>query len=164
MGGSYKQARQFERAAIREKGTLVVNGENHPGTISRVGGGGVFFETALDLPRGQAVLLRFRLACFDEPILVKGEVRSRTEANVNGPAGLGIAFVDLDPKKQAQIVEFVAERGNVLCEVNGLLEDEELDVNRMRKLLASVDLDRIGSLDDLRARVRAGIQDLLERG
>lgn len=164
MAASYGQARQYERTAIRERGVLVINGVSHSGHITRIGGGGVFFEPAqpLTIEKTQSVLLKFRLACFDEPLTVKGEVRWVSIANDNHPAGAGIAFLDLDPKKQQQIIEFVAERGNVLCVVSALLRDRETDLTRLQKLLDKVDLGTVGSIDELKARVKAGM-DGIER-
>lgn len=163
MSASHRQVRRYERAPIRERGTLVVGGVSHTGTISRVGGGGLFFETALALDKGAPVLLKFRLACFDEAVVVKGEVRWVATAGGDLPAGLGIAFVDLDAKKRQQIVEFVAERGNVLCEVDEMLDDPDLDLPKLRALLARVDLDGADSLEEIRARVKKGLDGFFER-
>lgn len=154
MAASYQQARRYERAPIRERAILVHNGVSYNGVISRIGGGGVFFETPLELPRGENVLLKFRIACLDDALVVKGEVRWAAEEREDQPAGLGLAFIDLDPKKRARIVEFVAERGEVLSQVNGLLEESNADLARMKDLLAKVDLDSVSSLEDLRTRVK----------
>ena len=162
MSASHRQVRRYERAPIRERGTLVVNHVPHAGWVSRVGGGGLFFETPLKLEKGAAVLLKFRLACFEEPVVVKGEVRW-VAAGGASPAGLGIAFVDLDPKRRQQLVEFVAERGNVLCEVDEMLDDPEMDVGKLRALLAKVDLDGAASLEEIRARVKQGLDGFFER-
>lgn len=162
MAASYRQVRQYERAPIRERGTLVVNGESHPGTVSRIGGGGLFFETALPLSKGDVVLLRFRLACLDEPVVVKGEIRW-VSAPTAVPRGVGVAFIDLDAGKRQQIVEFVAERGNVLCEVDEMLDDPEIDLSQLRALLAKVDLDGADSLEEVRDRVKKGLDGFFSR-
>jgi len=154
VGASYSQARAYERAAIRERATLVFAGRSFPGAITRIGGGGVFFEGAAPLEKGEIILIRFRLACFEEPVVVKGEVRWVADPGGVHPPGLGIAFLDLDPKKRAQIVEFVADRGNVLCEVGEMLKGGETDLARYKRLLEKVDLGNIGSIDELKARVR----------
>ena len=162
MAASYRQVRQYERAPIRERGTMVVNGESHAGMVSRIGGGGLFFETNLPLTKGQTVLLRFRLACLEEPLVVKGEVRW-----VSGPGGtpegVGVAFIDLDARKRQQIVEFVAERGNVLCEVDEMLDTSDLDLPQLRALLAKVDLDGADSLEEVRDRVKKGLDGFFSR-
>lgn len=165
MSASHRQVRQYERAPIRERGTLVVNGVPQTGVISRVGGGGLFFECALKLDKGTTVLVKFRLACFEEAVVVKGEVRWVAAANGDTPAGIGIAFVDLEPRRRQQIVEFVAERGNVLCEVDELLADPdpELDIAKLRGLLAKVDLDGADSIEEIRARVKKGLDGFFER-
>ena len=162
MAASYRQVRQYERAPIRERGTMVVNGETHAGMVSRIGGGGLFFETNLPLQKGQTVLLRFRLACLEEPLVVKGEIRwvSATGAT---PSGVGVAFIDLDARKRQQIVEFVAERGNVLCEVDEMLDTPDLDVSQLRALLAKVDLDGADSLEEVRDRVKKGLDGFFSR-
>lgn len=163
VSASHRQVRQYERAPIRERGTLVVNGSSQTGTISRVGGGGLFFETESKLEKGTTVLVKFRLACFDEPVVVKGEVRWVTAGGGEMPAGLGIAFVDLEPKRRQQIVEFVAERGNVLCEVDDMLDDPEMDLARLKGLLAKVDLDGADSIDEIKKRVKKGLDGFFER-
>lgn len=140
-----------------------MNGATLNGTISRVGGGGLFFETSSKLDKGTSVLVKFRLACFEEPLVVKGEVRWVTAGNGGDmPAGLGIAFVDLDPKRRQQIVEFVAERGNVLCEVDDMLDDPELDLAKLRNLLARVDLDGAVSIDEIKKRVKRGLEGFFD--
>lgn len=161
MGASYVQARQFERAPIREKAVLVVNGVSYPGIVSRIGGGGVFFESSLQLEKGQNVLLRFRLPCLDEPLVVKGEIRWVSQRP--NPPGFGIAFQDLDPHKRDQIVEFVAERGNVLCVVNALLREGTADLSRLKKLLSKVDMNSVSSLDELRQKVKEDLGGFFER-
>lgn len=163
MSASHRQVRQYERAPIKERGTVVVNGVPHTGTISRVGGGGLFFETPLKLLKGSHVLLKFRLACFDEPVVVKGEVRWVATPAPGIPQGMGIAFLDLDPKRRQQIVEFVTERGSVLCEVDEMLDDEEMDLPKLRKLLSRVDLDGAESLEEIRDRVKKGLEGFFER-
>lgn len=164
MSASHGHARAYERAPIRERAALVVHGATHTGWVTRVGGGGLFFETPLLLERGEFALLKFRLACFDEALTVKCEVRWAARANGDQPAGLGLAFLELDPKKRQQIVEFVAERGNVLWTVSALLEDGEPDLEELRQLLRKVDMDAVTSLEDLRAKVREGMGGFFERG
>ena len=163
MAASYRQVRQYERAPIRERAVLVSDGVSYQGIISRIGGGGVFFETDLDLAKSDAVLVKFRIACLEEPVLVKGEVRWVAESNNEHPRGLGIAFLDLDPVKRDQIVEFVAERGNMLASVDSLLRARNADLDRMKDMLSRVDLDTVTSLEDLRARVRQGMLGFFDR-
>ena len=140
-----------------------MNGVSQTGMISRVGGGGLFFETPLKVEKGTNVLVKFRLACFDEPVVVKGEVRWLSGGGGDMPAGIGIAFIDLDPKRRQQIVEFVAERGNVLCEVDEMLDDPGLDLAKLRGLLSKVDLDGADSIEEIRLRVKKGLDGFFER-
>ena len=161
MGASYTQVRAYERTTLRERGVIVAGGVSYSGLITRIGGGGVFFESHAPLQKSQSVLVRFKLACFDEPLVVKGEVRHVSSGVDSKQAkGAGIMFVDIDPRKRAQIVEFVAERGNMLCVVSAMLRDGEPDLAQMQKLLEKVDLDSVGSIDELRARVKAGIDGI----
>lgn len=163
MSASYRQVRQYERAPLRERGVLIAGGVSYPGIIGRVGGGGVFFETELDLKKGDVVTLKFRLACLEEAIVVKGEVRWVAEENREHLRGLGIAFLDLDAARRDRIVEFVAERGNVLASVDSLLRDRNADLTRIQDLLSRVDLDNVTSLEDLRERVKTGMQGFFDR-
>ena len=64
-----------KRTALRERGVLVAGGVSYAGVVTRIGGGGVFFESHAPLQKGQSVLIRFKLACFDEPLIAKGEIR-----------------------------------------------------------------------------------------
>jgi hypothetical protein len=125
--------RQYERAPIRERGTLVVNGVSHTGMISRVGGGGLFFESPLKLEKGTVVLVKFRLACFDEAVVVKGEIR------------------------------WVAAPSREVSSGMGIVDDPEMDLTRLREMLAKVDLDGADSLDEIRARVKKGLDGFFER-
>ena len=163
MAASYRQVREYERAPIRERGILVSDGVSYQGVVSRIGGGGVFFETDLDLQKGDAVLVKFRIACLEEPVLVKGEIRWIAESNPEHPRGLGVAFLDLDPVKRQQIVEFVADRGNMLASVDSLLRDRNADLTQIKDMLSRVDLDSVTSLEDLRARVKQGMLGFFDR-
>ena len=72
-------------------------------------------------------------------------------------------FVDVDPITQRKIVEFVADTGNVLYEVSGLLTDKDADLTEIRNRLSGIDLTDVGSLDELREAVREEMAHYFDR-
>jgi c-di-GMP-binding flagellar brake protein YcgR len=75
-----------------------------------LGGGGVRLATDEDLPLGTVLLLRFRLPNVDHEMVMRGRiVLSFYKADVKRFFH-GIAFTQIDPADQAQIIQYVEER------------------------------------------------------
>ena len=168
VSASLKEAREFERAGIREPITLLMFGQRYRGIITRIGGGGIYVETDAPAERSYPVLMRFRLACFDKPMTFKGAVRwvsePRTQANgSHRPGGVGIMFQDMAPRIRRQIVEFVADSGDVVYEVSSLLGQDDTDIREIQTLLAKVNLDQISSIAELKKHIEREMDNYFDR-
>ena len=116
---------------------------------------------ATDAPAGirDVLVLQLFLPCLEEPLTVKGEVRWRAKESqtIHGevsPAGIGLMFLDMDPAVRAQIVEFVAETGGILYQIDGLLQENDPDITKIQQLLSSIELDRMNSVGELRSCIQ----------
>ena len=69
--------------------------------------GGLFIETERPLPLDEQVQLHFRLPGIDDSFKVSGRVAWIKEAGVEGPAGMGIEFENLDEGARLRIDEIV---------------------------------------------------------
>ena len=159
MAASYREARQYERASVNAPAALLLGSKRFKGRVTRLGGGGVFIAT--DAPAGirDVLVLQLFLPCLEEPLTVKGEVRWRAKESqtIHGevsPAGIGLMFLDMDPPVRAQIVEFVAETGGILYQIDGLLQENDPDITKIQQLLSSIELDRMNSVGELRSCIQ----------
>ncbi len=69
--------------------------------------GGLFIETERPLPLDEQVQLHFRLPGIDDSFKVSGRVAWIQEAGVEGPAGMGVEFENLDEGARLRIDEIV---------------------------------------------------------
>ena len=77
-----------------------------------LGGGGIRLATDEDLPLGTVLLLRFRVPDGDREMVMRGRiVLSFYKANEQRFFH-GIAFTQIDPADQSQIVQYVAQLAN----------------------------------------------------
>ena len=75
-----------------------------------LGGGGVRIATGEDLPLGTVLLLRFRVPGVEREMAMRGRiVLSFYKANEQRFFH-GVAFTQVDPRDQAEIVRYVTER------------------------------------------------------
>lgn len=167
MPASFKEARQYERAPVREPVVIMLHSRRFRGIVTRIGGGGVYVVTDAPADREDHILLRMRLPCFEKAVIFKGEVRwTSPERDVDGqyePGGLGVMFTDVEPRIQRKIVEFVADTGDMLYEVSGLLGEKDPDLARIQAMLSRMQLDTIGSVDELRELLRAEMNNYFDR-
>lgn len=170
MAASFREARRYERAPVREPVVILWQNHRFRGLVTRIGGGGVYVVTDAPTEVDDRILLRMRLPCFDAPVVFKGEVRwsspprTREDGSYH-PGGVGVMFLDVDPQIRQKIIEFVTDTGDMLFEVSGLLDNRDPDVARIQAMLSRVSLDTIGSLDELRSRLRAELdQYFRDRG
>jgi c-di-GMP-binding flagellar brake protein YcgR len=78
-----------------------------------LGGGGVRLATDEDLPLGAVLLLRFRVPSADRELVVRGRiVLSFYNANERRYFH-GIAFTQIDPRDQTEIVRYVEDLARV---------------------------------------------------
>jgi uncharacterized protein (TIGR02266 family) len=74
------------------------------GNLSR---GGIYLDQTIPMPIGTAVKLRLTLPEDDEAITVSGTIVSIATSQT---FGMGVKFVDVDPKTQARLDGFVERR------------------------------------------------------
>lgn len=75
--------------------------------------GGLFLATPREVPLGSVVQFELRLPGMTKSWLVKTEVRwvrGPEAASEEAPAGIGLAFVELDPDLEVQINKFVSSQ------------------------------------------------------
>ena len=79
---------------------------------SNLSGGGIFVATEHTKPVGHRVEFTITLPGQGEPVRGVGEIRWVREHTgpAGEPAGMGIAFVDVDPDSLGAIVEFLGTR------------------------------------------------------
>ena len=113
--------RPYVRAFVRARVHFPVTYERESGdrsTATRakaaeaidLGGGGVRLATDEDLPLGTVLLLRFRIPNVAREMVVRGRiVLSFYKAN-EARFFHGIAFTQVDPRDQAEIVTYVTDK------------------------------------------------------
>ena len=114
--GGYAHVRKYVRAQVqlsvqysREDAGSGRGEESKTAEAIDLGGGGVRLATDEDLPLGTVLLLRFRIPDVDHDMVVRGRiVLSFYKANEQRFFH-GIAFTQIDPTEQAQIVRYVEE-------------------------------------------------------
>ncbi len=76
-----------------------------------ISGGGIFIKTQQPLPLNQTVLLRFTLPGISQPFEVRGVVvwANPVSGRSSFPAGMGIKFLNIDPKDQQLIADFIKQ-------------------------------------------------------
>jgi CheY-like chemotaxis protein/Tfp pilus assembly protein PilZ len=101
--------RIFERVDATIQCTVVLEGKEYNATIRSLSSNGVFIEFDQKVVRGDMLGLTFTLPVSDS------EIRVRTAAVVwcgtlkdDGPMGLGVQFLTIDPDLRKQIGEFVS--------------------------------------------------------
>ena len=112
--GGYAHVRKYVRAKVqlsvqysREDAASARGDELKTAEAIDLGGGGVRLATDEDLPLGTVLLLRFRIPPSEREMLMRGRiVLSFYKANEQRFFH-GIAFTQIDPADQAQIVRYV---------------------------------------------------------
>lgn len=76
-----------------------------------ISGGGIFIRTQQPLPLNQGVLLRFTLPGIAHRFEIHGVVVWANPASVKSsfPAGMGIKFLEYDPKEREMIADFIKQ-------------------------------------------------------
>jgi c-di-GMP-binding flagellar brake protein YcgR len=78
------------------------------GSSSDLGGGGVRLATDEDLPLGDVLLLRFRLPNVQRELIARGRIVLSFYNSQNEQFFHGIAFTQIDPRDQEEIIRYVA--------------------------------------------------------
>jgi c-di-GMP-binding flagellar brake protein YcgR len=116
MNGGYAHVRKYIRARVqlpvwyaREDAAAARGADSKKAEAIDLGGGGVRLATDEDLPLGAVLLLRFRVPSADRELVMRGRiVLSFYNANEQRYFH-GIAFTQIDPKEQDQIVRYVED-------------------------------------------------------
>jgi c-di-GMP-binding flagellar brake protein YcgR len=119
--GEVPYRRRYVRVAVEMTVKYARDGEaeNRIGFSSDLGGGGIRLATEEDLPLGAVLMLHFPLPEVDREMVAKGRI-VLSFYNAEDKRFLhGIAFTQIDPRDQEEIVKYVA------AEVARLLEEGE---------------------------------------
>jgi c-di-GMP-binding flagellar brake protein YcgR len=116
MNGGYAHVRKYVRARVqlpvryaREDAAAARAAESKESEAIDLGGGGVRLATDEDLPLGAVLLLRFRVPSADRELVMRGRI-VLSFYNANEQRFFhGIAFTQIDPRDQDQIVSYVEE-------------------------------------------------------
>jgi c-di-GMP-binding flagellar brake protein YcgR len=108
--GEAPYRRRYVRVAVDFPVSYVREGVEEPkaGHSSDLGGGGVRVSTDEDLPLGAVLLLRFQLPGGDREMVARGRI---VLSFYNAEEQLffhGIAFTQIDPREQEEIIRYVA--------------------------------------------------------
>ena len=79
-----------------------------------ISGGGIFIRTQQPPPLNQNVLLRFTLPGITHRFEIHGIVVWANPASLKSsfPAGMGIKFMEYDPKEQEMLADFIKQNRN----------------------------------------------------
>jgi len=109
----HKNLRKYPRKGYKLKIGLNTTHNFYTGFTGNISEGGLFIATEAPMDIGSIVSLRFTLPGSSIEIDVNGEVRwikDQAAAGSGSLPGMGIRFIDLDPKNRKLIEEFVKKR------------------------------------------------------
>ena len=108
--GEVPYRRRYVRVAISSNITYTSEGSEQPktGRSSDLGGGGIRLATDEDLPLGTVLLLRFPLPGIDRDVMVRGRIVLSFYNAEEKRFFHGIAFTQIDPRDQEEIIRYVA--------------------------------------------------------
>jgi uncharacterized protein (TIGR02266 family) len=112
------EARKTKRKPIKIEITLIGDHNFYVGFAENISAGGVFVATHEPHEIGSEVKLELTLPNLEKPIRTKGTVRwvrPYRESN-DGPAGVGLAFVDLPAEEAEAVHAFTQERPPIFYE------------------------------------------------
>ncbi len=108
--GATPYRRRHVRVAVDSPVSYVREGVEEPreGRSSDLGGGGIRLSTAEDLPLGSLLLVRFKIPGDEREMVARGRI---VLSFYNADAKQffhGIAFTQIDPRDQDEIIRYVA--------------------------------------------------------
>ena len=104
------QQRRFLRASVDLPVTYAVEGgESKTAKAVNLGGGGLRLAAADDIPSGTVLRLRFALPGTQHEMVMLGRIVLSFFNAVDGHFAHGIAFTQIDPDDQEEIVRFIHE-------------------------------------------------------
>ena len=107
-GATYR--RRYVRVAVDSTVSYVREGTDQPktGRSSDLGGGGIRLATAEDLPLGSVLLLRFQIPGQEREVVARGRIVLSFYNADEKQFFHGIAFTQIDPRDQDEIIRYVA--------------------------------------------------------
>jgi c-di-GMP-binding flagellar brake protein YcgR len=108
-GGEGIYHRKYVRVAVATDVVYTRDGDESAktGKSSDLGGGGIRLATDEDLPLGSVLMLRFTLPSASHEIVARGRIVLSFYNAEDKRYFHGIAFTQIDPREQAEIVEYV---------------------------------------------------------
>lgn len=103
--------RRYVRVGVATTVSYTLEGEDvsKAGESNDLGGGGIRLATTEDIPFGAILLLRFPLPVSKREITVRGRIVLSFFNAENKRFNHGVAFTQIDPKDQEEIVRYVAD-------------------------------------------------------
>jgi c-di-GMP-binding flagellar brake protein YcgR len=102
--------RRYVRVGVATVVTYTIEGEDvqKVGDSNDLGGGGIRLATKEDIPFGAVLLLRFPLPESGREVMARGRIVLSFYNAESKQFNHGVAFTQIDPKDQAEIVRYVA--------------------------------------------------------
>jgi uncharacterized protein (TIGR02266 family) len=113
--------RAAERYDLEIKVDLESEHNFYTGLTSDLSGGGLFVATHLIRPVGERIHLRLTLPTYREPIDALTEVRwvrATALPGGDGEAGMGLQFLQLEPRAKEAIKAFLKKRESLFFDVD----------------------------------------------
>jgi len=126
--GEVPYRRRYVRIAVETTVEYARDGETEKkiGYSSDLGGGGIRMATDEDLPLGAVLMLHFPLPGLDREVVAKGRI-VLSFFNAEEKRFLhGIAFTQIDPRDQDEIVKYVSSEVQRLTREGEHMEPETL--------------------------------------
>jgi c-di-GMP-binding flagellar brake protein YcgR len=116
--------RRYVRVAVETTISYTRDGEGETksGYSSDLGGGGIRVATDEDLPLGAVLLLRFKVPKTERELVARGRIVLSFYNAEDKQFFHGVAFTQIDPKDQEEIVRYVAAEVQRLA-----LEEDQAD-------------------------------------
>ena len=107
----FSPKRKEERVGVKIKISFKKASDFFRAYIANIANGGLFIKTSKNLPKGTLLNLEFNLPESDQVIHTRGKVawaRSKDVSTEKKPPGMGIEFVDMNPKDEKLLKDYIA--------------------------------------------------------
>lgn len=111
------ESRSAERVPVELEVSMYSDHNFYTGFVKNVSSGGVFFASSNILPVGSVVDIVLSLSPGKQKVPVKAEVRwirQCHEYTPEAPPGMGMRFLNLDPRVASKINQFIENRRDAL--------------------------------------------------
>jgi len=155
MEKNFVEKRQYHRLPFSEKLLLTDQKKGMVGGALNLSRGGLFLKTLNPFPIDSIGLVTFMLPGQDRSISFKGKVAhlvfDRQRAEVD--CGMGIQFIDIDPKHQSLLDDFLEREKTAYLALNEVLKNRHPSFLEINRYLQQLQLLRGLDLSELRYRV-----------